>query len=76
MAVEFGKNLLTYIGIGASGKTQTPAGATPVKSFKTKSYAAIPYERMPVVKDTVPTKDANCRPLLAGYETPNNVWVA
>ena len=76
MAVELGKNLLAYLGIGASGKTQAPANVTPAKNYKAASYAAIPYEKMPAVKDTVPTKDANGKPLLAGYVTPDNVWVA
>ena len=76
MAVELGKNLLTYLGIGASGKTQAPAGVTPAKSFKTASYASIPYEKMPTITDTVPTKDASGKPLLAGYVTPEKVWVA
>lgn len=75
MAVELGKNLLTYFGIGATGKTQASAGVTPAKNFKAASYAAVPYERMPVVTDTVPTKDSNGNPLLAGYVTPEKAWV-
>ena len=75
MAVELGKNLLAYFGIGASGKTQAPASVTHTGNFKSTSYASIPYEKMPTVTDTVPTKDADGKPLLAGYVTPEKVWV-
>lgn len=76
MAVEFG-NLLTYIRSGATGSTQAPAAqVAPAARYKNPAIAAIKYEKMPAVTDTVPTKDQNGNPLLAGYVTPNQVWVA
>jgi hypothetical protein len=75
MAVDF-NNFLSYINTGLVGKTQAPAQVAPAKSFKNASYAAIKYEKMPTVTDTVPTKDASGKPLLAGYVTPEKVWVA
>jgi len=46
------------------------------QAFKTSAYASVPYERAPQVVDTVPTRDAAGNPLLAGYVTPQKVWVA
>ena len=42
--------------------------------FKSKGYAAIAYEKQPVVTDTVPTKYADGTPFWSDYVTPNNVW--
>ena len=50
-------------------KPQLHSVTTP--SYKTSSYASIPYERAPQVLDTVPTKG-----LLPGYSTPEKVWIA
>lgn len=44
------------------------------QGFKTAGYASVPYERAPQVVDTVPTRDANGRPLLPGYETATRCW--
>jgi len=78
MAVEFGKNLLPFLGVtgvGASKGTAVSETQAP-KAFRTASYASIPYERQPQVTDTVPTKDAAGNPLLANYITPEKVWIA
>lgn len=78
MAVNLGKNLiLPFLGApSVGGASQAVSGAQAPKAFKTSAYAAIPYERAPQVTDTVNTKDANGKPLLDGYVTPNKVWVA
>ena len=76
MAIEFGK-LTAFLG----APTVNPASAQPVavqkpQAFKTANYTSVPYAKAPQVKDTVPTTDKNGKPLLAGYVTPKNVWVA
>ena len=79
MAIEFGKNLFTpFLGVTGAGATKGTAvsGAQAPKAFKTAGYASIPYEKFPQVTDTVQTKDASGKPLLAGYVTPEKVWVA
>ena len=78
MSLNVGKteqyNINSFLGItsganvGIQGKTTSPV------DYKTKSYAAISYEKSPVVKDTVPTKYADGTPFWADYVTPNNVW--
>ena len=44
--------------------------------YEGKPYAGITIPKAPKVTDTVPTKTAEGKPLLAGYCTPNKVWVA
>ncbi len=57
---------------GSVGHVQyRPQAQAVAPSYKTASYASIPYERAPQVLDTVPTKG-----LLPGYSTPEKVWVA
>jgi hypothetical protein len=73
MSVDLGKNLIALVGI--QPKVQAPVSVKP-QAFKTAAYASIPYSKAPTVTDTVPTKDANGKPLLAGYCTPEKVWVA
>jgi hypothetical protein len=75
MAVEFG-NLLAPLSIETTGKTPVGTYTAPVNNYRTAGYATIKGEKMPTVTDTVPTKDKNGKPLLAGYVTPENVWVA
>lgn len=77
MGLQLGK----ILGIGlqpATIKNGASVGGTRgvVPKFKTASYASIPYERAPKVVDTVPTKDANGKALLAGYVTPKHSWIA
>lgn len=73
MAVDLGKNLISsFLRLGEPRGVQT-ARATAVsapKAYKTAGYAAIPYEKAPVITDTVPTKNPDGTPLLAGYYTP------
>ncbi len=79
MGIEFGKNLLTYLNAGkvsASKGLVTTSARAVNPSFKTASYASIPYERAPQVVDTIPTRDAKGNPLLAGYVTPQKTWIA
>lgn len=78
MTVNLGKNLLPFLGITSAGVSKRPevSGAQAPKAFKTAGYASIPYERFPQVTDMVQTKDASGKPLLAGYVTPVQVWVA
>jgi hypothetical protein len=72
--VEFlGKNLInTFLGSPRVTAGVSTGGSRAVgEKFKTAGYASIPYERAPQVLDTVPTKG-----LIAGYSTPERVWVA
>ena len=73
MSVNLGKNLLALLGAPSTGAVNQAAvtRVQAAKAYKTASYASIPYERAPQVKDTVPTEG-----LLAGYSTPKHVWVA
>ena len=76
MGIELGKNLLAaFSGISPYSKGVTSSRGV-VPAYKTAPYAAIKSERAPQVLDTVPTTDASGKPLLAGYCTPKNVWVA
>lgn len=72
-------DFLTILGINA-GKTKAAgsvkAFVPATQKFKTAAYAQVTYPKSPVVTDTVPTKNIDGTPLLAGYYTPNNVWVA
>lgn len=76
MGIQLGKLLFgtSPIAVGASSNAGVSGTRGIVPSFKTSSYASIPYERAPQVVDTVPTRDANGKPLLAGYETPLHSW--
>jgi len=53
-----------------------PVSKTSAQAYKTSGYASIPYEKAPKVTDTVPTRDSAGNPLLPGYITPKNDWVA
>lgn len=70
--ILLGQNILSPARI-QSGAVSSARGITP--SFKSASYASIPYERAPQVLDTVPTEDSNGQPLLAGYITPSKSWI-
>ena len=70
--ILFGQNLLAPSRVQAGSISSTKGVST---RFKSASYASIPYERAPQVMDTVPTKDANGNPLLAGYYTPSKSWI-
>ncbi len=77
MAVDLGKNLISsFLGLTGTRSVNASKAVVAPKAYKTAGYAAIPYEKAPVIKDTVPTKNSDGTPLLAGYHTPNNVWVA
>ena len=63
--ILLGQNILSPARV-QSGAVSSARGITP--SFKSASYASIPYERAPQVLDTVPTKDSNGQPLLSVLE--------
>lgn len=77
MAIDFGK-LTAFLGSPTVNPAcaHKPAVSMQPQAFKTAAYASVPTAKFPQVTDTVPTKDKNGLPLLAGYETPKNVWVA
>lgn len=79
MAVDFGKNLISYFVKPLETKGVSAAKATAVsapKAYKTAGYASIPYERAPRAVDTVPTKYSDGTPFWADYCTPNKSWIA
>ncbi len=77
MAINIGKNLISYFGNVNASKSLGAASTGAVnQKFKIASYASIPYERSPQVVDTIPTRDAQGNPLLAGYVTPQKTWIA
>ena len=77
MAVDLGKNLISsFLGLTGTRSVNASKAVVASKAYKTAGYATIPYENAPVITDTVPTKNSDGTPLLAGYNTPNRVWVA
>lgn len=78
MGIQLGKLLFgtgtAPVGLKAGASVSEARGVAP--KFKTSSYASIPYERAPQVVDTIPTRDAQGNPLLAGYATPLKTWIA
>ena len=70
--ILFGQNFLAPSRVQATSTSSTQGVSS---RFKSASYASIPYERAPQVLDTVPTKDSNGNPLLAGYYTPSKSWI-
>lgn len=71
MSVDFFGKVFGSLAVNRTALKAVNSGHGVDTRFKTKSYASIPYERAPQVMDTVPTKG-----LLAGYSTPEHVWVA
>lgn len=78
MGIQLGKLLFGTTPASVNGRLGASVSEARgiVPSFKTSSYASIPYERAPQVVDTVPTRDASGNPLLPGYVTPLNSWIA
>ncbi|MBD5402559.1 hypothetical protein HDR58_07150 [bacterium] len=68
MGLSIGK----YLGLTAGVNSKTIQRSTNVEQprFSKNLISNITGERAPQVLDTVPTRDANGKPLLAGYETP------
>ena len=75
MAIEFGK-LTAFLGSPTVNPASVQKPVVQPQAYKTAGYTSIPYAKAPQVTDTVPTTDKNGNPLLAGYVTPKNVWVA
>ncbi len=76
MAVQFGNILSKFVTpVKVSTGTNVSSARSIDTKFKTAAYTSIPYERAPQVVDTVPTRDASGRPLLAGYSTPLKSWI-
>jgi hypothetical protein len=63
-----------FLGITTGSPVAVRGTSTQPVNFASKSYAAIPYEKAPVVTDTVPTKHADGTPFWNDYVTPNKVW--
>lgn len=57
-----------------TGRSVSVAPVVQPQTYKTASYASVPYERAPKVLDMVQTKNADGTPLLPGYVTPNKIW--
>ena len=77
MAVDLGKNLISsFLGLTGTRGVNAPKAVVAPKAYKTAGYVAIPYEKAPVITDTVPTKNSDGTPFWADYCTPNKSWIA